>query len=312
MLLRSPSAYFSIGDYYKKKFKEKVYKISVSIADSCPNRKGLKGMETCIFCDEWGSAAYADLQEQELSKQIKIISEKLRARYKAQKFLIYFQSYTSTFLAVQKLTKLYKSALENPAVVGLVVGTRPDCISPALIKLWNSIATKTYLSVELGVQSFDDKVLKFLKRGHTAQNSIDAIQKIHEQTGADIGLHFILGAPNETMDDIKNLAHISNRLPIQNIKLHQLHVLKNTELEQLYLKEKFKPIDLPTYTDRVILFLENLNPNIAVQRLSAVSSRWGELVAPDWSKYKMKVTQHILDEMGLRHSFQGKSFAQSI
>ncbi len=299
--------YSSIGDFYKKKFGEKVYKISVSVADTCPNRMGLKGMQTCTFCDVWGSSAYPEVRDQNLDQQISELLQKIKTRYHANKFLIYFQSYTSTFLSVKKLEMYYNTALENPAIVGIVVGTRPDCISPSLLKLWRELSEKTYLSVELGVQTFNDTFLQFLKRGHDAQASRAAILKIYEFTGVDIGLHYILGNPSETQEDIVDLARTSNMLPIQNVKLHNLHVLKNTELEKLYNSGVFTPLDLETYTNRVILFLEHLRPEIAVQRLSAVSSRWDELIAPEWTSKKMMVTQYILDELKKRATCQGKS-----
>ncbi len=262
-------------------------------------------MQTCVFCDVWGSAAYPEIRDDELNTQITALMEHLRRKYHANKFLVYFQSYTNTFVAVKKLEAYYEAALEHKDVVGIVVGTRPDCISQGLLDLWSNISKRTYLSVELGVQTFNDIFLDFLKRGHDSRCSMDAIEKI-SSIGVDVGLHYILGNPGETDKDIVELAQISNRLPIHNVKLHNLHILKNTTLEKYYLDGKFQPLDLNTYAERVRLFLEHLSPQIAVQRLGAVSSRWDELVAPEWTRYKMKTNQFILDKMSEKGSVQGK------
>lgn len=155
--------YFSIGDYYREKFGERVSKISVNVADTCPNRLGLKGMQTCTFCDVWGSAAYADQREFTLEQQIESVKQKILGMTKYNKFLVYFQSYTNSFTAIRNLEAMYEEALKHEGVVGIVIGTRPDCISPALINLWKKFSEKTYVSVELGAQTFYEDFLDFEK-----------------------------------------------------------------------------------------------------------------------------------------------------
>lgn len=308
------STFYPISQYYKELFGEKVRKIPVSIVDSCPNRKGLKGMTTCIFCDEWGSAAYEDKILKPIVTQIQEVKARLQAKHKANKFLVYFQSYTSTFSKIDYLRQCFDLALADKDVVGIVVGTRPDCISPALLRLWSEYAAKTYFSVEFGVQSFYDRQLEFLRRGHNAQTAIDAINKVSLECKIDVGVHLIFGLPEETKDDLVATAKIINSLPIQNVKLHNLHVLKNTELEQLYNQKKFMPIDLIEYTNRVGIFISNLSPKIAVHRLGAVASRWDELVAPEWTKYSLKTYQYIVDDLKKNRITQGSlsSFATLI
>jgi radical SAM protein (TIGR01212 family) len=297
-----------ISQHYLSLFGEKVYKIPVAIADDCPNRRGLKGMKPCVFCDEWGSAARSEAFSLELKTQIEKYRSQIHDHYKANKFLIYFQAYTNTFLKLQSLRDHFQTALEYPFVHGLVVGTRPDCISKGVFDLWNETTKKVPVFVELGVQSFVNEHLKFMQRGHTAEDSIHAIKKIARETKVDIGIHLIFGSPGETDADIIESAQICSRLPISNVKLHHLHVLRNTPLEELYSKGLFTPIDFETYRHRVRLFLEHLSPEIYVQRLAAYSSRWSDLIAPEWTKTRMKTHQGIVDHMRENQSFQSRFF----
>lgn len=303
--------YTPISDFYKTKFGEKVQKIPVSIADTCPNRLGLKGMQTCVFCDEWGSAAYPEQRGLSLQEQMLPKMQFLGARYRASAFLIYFQAYTSSFIAVKKLQAYFDEAVADPRVKGVVIGTRPDCLSRALLEFCKEFNEHYFVSIELGVQSFFDDQLAFLRRGHTAKASIDAIQKIKDFTPLDVGIHLMFGLPDETDEQLKTTAEIVSSLPIDHVKLHNLHVLKNTPLAQLYEEGKFAPISLEEYARRTSYFLEHLSPNIYVDRLVAVSSRWDELIAPEWCRYKMRSTQYILKRMREDGSYQGKAHSKT-
>jgi len=297
--------HYPISRFYKQRMGEKIYKVSVSISEKCPNRSNDDDSRVCIFCDEWGSAAYHLERDKSLIEQIKVNQEKIRKRYRANKFLVYFQSYTNTFDKAVTLEHRFNSALEQKDIVGLVLGTRPDCLPSRLIKVLKNLEQKTFIQVELGVQSFDDQQLRFLSRGHTAQCSVDAVKKLHEQTGVDIGIHLMFGLPGETDMQLIKTAEQINRLPINNVKLHNLHVLKNTPLEKLYRKGEFSPTELEEYSRRVILFLRHLSPEIAIQRLTAVASRWDELVAPIWTREKRRPAQLIENLMKEQNVFQG-------
>jgi radical SAM protein (TIGR01212 family) len=304
--------YYPISQFYKTKFGEKVYKIPVSTATTCPNREGLNGMKTCNFCDVWGSAAYPEIRENSLREQILETRERMRQMYKAHKFLVYFQAYTYTFAKVARLREQFDLLKEFDDVVGVVVGTRPDCLSDALFDLWNEMAEKMFLSVEIGVQSFNEEQLLWMRRGHTAEKSIKALHRIREKCPrADVGIHLMFGQPGETDEQIVETARLVNGLPINNVKLHNLHVLKNTPLEEDYLAGRFAPIDKMTYLQRCTLFLTHLSPRIAVHRLSALSNRPEELVAPDWTARKMETYQHMLDYMNERRAQQGQYWTQS-
>lgn len=321
--------YHPISLDYKTRFGGKVVKVPVSIAESCPNRDGLKGMQTCIFCDEHGSFAYADSQKDDLKSQIELHRSKVSERFNAAKFLVYFQAYTTTFTALGRLKSGFDLALSYPDTVGLVVGTRPDCLSEAVIRTWKEYSEKTFVGIELGVQSFDDGQLEWMRRGHTGAQAIKGIERIYREAGAtvrdhagaavdsktvgstggvDLGIHLMFGWPTENDKQIIETARLCNDLPISNVKLHNLHVLAKTPLADMYHAGEFAPIDLETYAHRVGLFLDHLDPRIAVHRLAALSNRWDELIAPEWVRHKMRSFQGMIDRINAAGAYQGRHY----
>lgn len=299
--------YNPISRFYRQRFHSKVYKISVSVAETCPNREGLKGMQTCNFCDQWGSAAYAQNLQISLTEQIEKVRATLIELRGAERFLVYFQAYTSTFASSQKLRQQFMTALAYKDVVGLVVGTRPDCVSQAFLEVCNEISMSTFMSVEMGVQSFANETLKWMRRGHTIEQSLHAIEKIATTCPqVNLSVHLIFGAPGETDQDAIATAEKINQLPIHSVKLHHLHVLKKTALADEYRRGEFQPLEREAYFQRCCLFLQHLRPDISVHRLAAFSARWDELVAPAWTSYKMKTYQDMLDFMRKRGAYQGQ------
>jgi uncharacterized protein len=308
--------YHPISLDYKARFGGKVVKVPVSIAESCPNREGLKGMKTCIFCDEHGSFAYADSQGDELKSQIELHRAKVTERFNAAKFLIYFQAYTTTFTSLQKLKSGFDLALSYEDTVGLVVGTRPDCLSEAVIRTWKDYSEKTFVGVEIGAQSFDDGQLEWMRRGHNGAQAIRGIERIAKEAGSsggasgvDIGIHLMFGWPTENDKQIIETARLCNSLPISNVKLHNLHVLAKTPLADMYHAGEFQPIELDAYAHRVGLFLDHLDPRIAIHRLAALSNRWDELIAPEWVRHKMRSFQGMIDRINDEGCFQGRLFS---
>ena len=268
-------------------------------------------MSVCIFCDEWGSAAYHQQVGHPIKKQIQINKDAIRKRYNAEKFLVYFQAYTNSFGNFKDLDSLYKIALNEKDVLGLVIGTRPDCLPKRILKNFEEIASKSFLSIELGVQSLNDKQLLFLSRGHDSECSLKAINKIKELSSIDLCVHLMFGLPEETDQQIIDTAKILSDLDVDGVKLHNLHVLRNTPLETMYRKSLFTPIDLEEYTRKVTLFLENLSPLITVHRLTAVASRWEELISPQWTREKMRPTQHIENYLTSKNTWQGRVFCNN-
>lgn len=300
--------YRSIGSHYRQRFGCKVYKVGVSVAQTCPNRQGLRGMQVCTFCDEWGSAAYEDTAAQSLAEQIRINGDRVRRRYKADKLLVYFQAYTHTFARITQLERWFTEALAQPGVAGIVVGTRPDCLSPRVLRMLSDLARNTYVSVELGVQTLDDDQLNFLSRGHDGAASLRALESLAAHPDIESCVHLMFGLPGESEDQLMDTARTLTGLGVHGVKLHNLHVLKNTPLERLHREGRFHPIGLEDYARRVRIFLEHLSPRVAVHRLSAVASRWEDVIAPEWVKEKMRPMQAILGELERWDSWQGKHY----
>jgi len=303
--------YRPISEFYQEKFGGKVYKIPVSVVDDCPNRRGLKGMQTCVFCDVWGSAAKSESATMGLRDQIEKYQQMIFQKYKAEKYLVYFQAYTNTFTKLDALRANFETALSYPFVKGLVVGTRPDCLSKGVLDFWKEYHERSFVAVELGVQSFDNQQLEFMRRGHTREQSLAAIEKIAKETSVDLGIHLMFGQPGETDAQMIETARLCNELPITNVKLHNLHVLTETPLEKIYHAGEFTPIEREPYAERVQLFLEHLSPRIYVHRLAAFASRWNELVAPSWTSDKMGTHQFMIEFLRKRRSFQGKLLEQN-
>lgn len=265
-------------------------------------------MKTCNFCDVWGSAAFPEYSKLDLREQIETTRDRVRRRVNANHFLVYFQAYTTTYEKVAELREQFEIAAEYPEVKGVVVGTRPDCISDSLFDLWNEYSKKFFVSVEFGVQSFDENQLIWMRRGHSAKRSIQAIERTARETDVNLGLHLILGNPGETTEQMKWSAEICNALPIQNVKLHNLHVLKNTPLADEYARGEFEPLEREEYAERVRVFLQHLRPEHAVHRLSALASRQDELIAPKWTQKKMESYQAMISHMNKHDSWQGQMF----
>ena len=297
--------YYPISQYFHRRFGERVAKISVSVAETCPNRSANSSMQPCVFCDEWGSAAYHLERDRGLQEQIRFNRQLVTRRLKARRFLVYFQSYTNTLDKVEVLRRRFETALAEDDVAGLVVGTRPDCLPQRLFPLLDAMSRRRYLMLEIGAQSFFDDQLQFLRRGHSAQSSVAAVFALAQKTRADIGLHLIFGMPGDSPERLIETARIVNRLPVANVKLHNLHVLSNTPLAEMHRRGEFVPDELEPYADKVILFLRHLSPTIAVQRLAAVASRWDELIAPQWTGQKMQPIDFIEKRMARAGVVQG-------
>lgn len=265
-------------------------------------------MEVCVFCDQWGSAAYPEHAARPLREQIAATASTLRDRYKAERFLVYFQAYTNTFQRMSRLQALLEEALTAPDVVGVVVGTRPDCLSPTALKLMARVARSHYLSVELGVQTLDDAQLGFLARGHDAACSLKALRDLGVFPEIEVCAHLMFGLPGESGAQLRETARVLSRHRVQGVKLHNLHVLKNTPLQRMYARGEFEPVGLEAYARKVGVFLEHLAPEVAVHRLSAVASRWDEVVAPDWVKGKLQPMQYIRDYLERVDTWQGKLY----
>jgi len=298
--------YNQYSSFLKNKFNAKVYKITLDAGFSCPNRDGTKSSGGCIFCDDSGSFSNAHDGLLSIEKQLQISAERLKSRFKAEKFISYFQAYTNTYASVDHLKKVYDSAFLHPDVIGLSIGTRPDCVDEEKIALIASYAQKYYVWVEYGLQSMHNKTLQAINRGHSFEDFVKAVE-LTKNKGINICTHVILGLPGETRENMLDTAKAISELGINGVKIHLLCALKGTKLEQMYNKGTFKPMEAVEYVETVCDFLELLPPDVTIHRLAGNGLK-KILVAPRWLPDKFKVLTMIDTELEKRNSRQGSAF----
>lgn len=295
--------YSTYSDSLIRKYGEKVYKITLSGGQTCPTRDGTfgpkKGWGGCSFCDVHGSASYFSNLRKELPvrMQMDAAAGGIRKRFKVEKFVAYFQSYTTTHQEILEFKARYDEAIAFPGVVRLAVGTRPDCLPDDILELLGSYLDRVDVQLEIGVQSLSDTVLDWFDRGHDAACAVDglkrallAAKKFQAQGKTkelDVSAHIILGAPMETSDDIIQMAKTLNEIGVHGVKLHHLHVLKKTKLEKRFQKGEFKLMEMEEYFEKAALFLRHLKPEIVIHRTHGLAPHPEELVGPDWSAMKI-------------------------
>jgi len=292
--------YNSFHIHLKEKFGCKVYKVSLDAGFTCPNRINDTG---CVYCCPSGSGEGAFAKKVSIEEQMQSGIQCYTESYNAEKFMPYFQAFTNTNLPVNKLKKIYDSALVFKDVVGLCIGTRPDCIDESKISLLEEYSKKYYVWLEYGMQSVHDKTLEKINRGHTLSDLIRAVE-ITKNRGISICLHVILGLPGETYEDMMQTASVVAGLGIDGLKIHLLHVVKGSVLEQWYNDGRVSLMDEETYIKTVCDFLEVIPKTILIQRLTG-ERRSDFLVAPKWCLEKNKVLYKINQELIRRKSYQG-------
>lgn len=297
--------YNAFSEELKRVFGCRVHRISIDAGFTCPNRDGTVGTGGCIYCGEKGSGSFGIARRLPVAGQIEDGKEIMVRKYKARKFIAYFQAYSNTYGPVEHLGKLYDEALSVKDVVGLIVATRPDCLPPEILDLMEEYAGKTYFWLEMGLQSVSDRTLKFINRGHDLAAFVDTAKRCRER-GIRVSAHVILGLPGESRDEMLSSASLINEIGIDGIKLHLLHVMKKTPLAELYERGEIKVMDRDEYVGLVCDYLERLRPEVLVQRMTGDGGH-DYLVAPLWSLKKWEVLNAIDAEMERRGSFQGRS-----
>jgi len=282
-----------------------VQKITVDAGMSCPNRDGSLSASGCIFCNSQGSGTGAYKKGLTVSEQLSKGKVKLAKRYKAKMFIAYFQSYSNTYAPLKKLSALYEEALSIEDIVGLSIGTRPDCINESILALLQKYAHNYLIWLEYGIQSVHNKTLTFINRGHNFRCFEDVVEKTKNR-GIKICAHVILGLPYENKQDMLDTARAMADLEIDGIKIHLLYVVKGTPLAHLYNTHQYKCLEQRQYIDIVCDFLEQLPPKIVIQRLTG-EPHAAELIAPLWSLNKAETLSLINSEMEKRDSWQGKN-----
>lgn len=300
----SGKRYNSFNRVLKNTFNARVYKVSLRMDFTCPNRDGKVAVGGCTYCNNFSHTPKGFRPEMSVTEQLEQGTEALRRRHKAEKFIAYFQSYSNTYGPHAKLEKLYREALDFPRVVGLAIATRPDCVSNDTLDLIAGLARHTYLWLELGLESMRDKTLQWVNRGHGLAEFLDAAERAKAR-GLRLGVHLILGFPTETRDEMLETPSLLNRLGIDGVKLHNLHVIKDTALERIYRAQPFDLLSCEGYAALAGDFLERLDPGIVIQRLTGETYR--ELtVAPQWSVNKLGSFNAIEAELERRDTWQGR------
>lgn len=300
--------YYSYNRYLQETFGGKTYKVVVASGLTCPTRDGTISKTACAFCDLRGSASYFGKQGrgQEIGEQIRSRIPAIRQRFNAEHFLAYFQSYTNTYSEVAYLRQIYEAALAEPGISGLCIGTRPDCLPDAAIDLLEEIAQKSYVSLELGIQSFENETLEWLTRGHDRQCSIDALSRLQKRAPhVHTCAHFIFGSPTDSPGAPREAALLLNQLGVKGTKLHQLMVLDHTELARRYRESPFPTLSLDEYSEQVADFLSHLDPSIYLERLCATASHGEECLAPEWSRSRWEPHNRIREILAQKGCVQG-------
>lgn len=292
----------------KQHFGERVQKISIHAGFTCPNRDGTKGVGGCTYCNNQtfypGYCSPAKSVTQQIEEGILFFKHK----YQSQKYLAYFQAYTNTYGEIERLKKCYEEALTIPQITGLVVGTRPDCVSDELLDYFAKLAERYYVMIEYGVESTDNKTLDFINRHHDYETSVQAIQKTAER-GILVGAHLILGLPFETHEGMMRHAEELSKLPLSMLKLHQLQIVKGTKMAAQFAEnpEWFSLMTLDEYVDLAIDFVERLHPSIAVERFVSQSPK-EFLLAPEWGIKNFEFADKINKRLVERETFHGRLY----
>jgi radical SAM protein (TIGR01212 family) len=302
--------YNDLNSHLRNLFGCRVQKITIDAGLSCPNRDGTISTDGCIYCNANGSGSGAHARGLSITEQLLQGQAALSRRYKAKKFIAYFQSFSNTYAPLPKLKCLYEEALAVENVIGLSIGTRPDCINPSLLQLLEGYAQSHLIWIEYGLQSAHDRTLTLINRGHDFMCFQKAV-KATQDRGLKICAHVILGLPNETRDQMLKTAEILSGMDIDGIKLHLLYVVKGTKLAQRYRQGRYDCLQQSEYVDLVCDFLERIPQRVVVQRLTG-DPHPEELVAPLWSTRKNETLAMIRNTLERRDTWQGMRLGQPL
>ena len=295
--------YHTLDYYYKNKFNEKIFKISLNAGFSCPNIDGTVGYGGCIYCSKTGSGEFAGNIEDNIIDQFNKIKEMMHKKWPKAKYIGYFQARTNTYAPVEQLKKVYEPILEQENVVGLNIATRPDAITDECLEYLADLNKRTYLTIELGLQTIKEETTKLINRCHTLECFESMVKKLREND-IDVVVHIINGLPYETKEDMLNTVKYLNKLDIQGIKIHMLSITKDTPLAELYKKEPFHVLSKEEYIDIVIDQLELLREEIVIHRITG-DPKLEDLIEPKWLIKKFCVLNDIDKEMVKRDTYQG-------
>ena len=302
--------FFSYGFYLRQRFGKRIQKVSVDGGFTCPNVDGRVAVGGCTFCDNRSFSPSRRLPRQDIRDQIEEGIRRLQRRYRCDRFLAYFQPATNTYAPVDHLERLYGQALSHPQVVGLAIGTRPDCVDDDVLDLLESFAKRTYLTVEYGMQTKHDRSLTWMNRGHDHAATVDAIVRSRGR-GFPICVHIMIGLPGESHEDIMATACEVARLGVDAIKIHNLYVVRNTPLEEQWRRGEVSLMERPTYVRTIVDLLERLPPTTVVERVSGEAPP-DYFLAPSWCLDKPALRGAIDEEFCRRETWQGKRYGDLV
>ena len=288
--------YTTLSTHYQQKYGCKVYKLSIDAGLSCPNRDGKIGYGGCIFCSAYGGGEFAEGVCGSIADQLEQAKKRVIAKNKGGKFIAYFQSFSNTYAPVDTLRRMYLEAIAPEEIVGLAIGTRPDCLQPEIVALLEEINRMKPVSVELGLQTIHPESVRYIRRGYENDVYFDAVQRL-KAAGIEVVTHIILGLPGETAQMAAQTTAAVVAAGTDGVKFHLLHVLRGTDLEKDYLSEKFRCLELEEYARWLKLCLDQVPPSVVVHRITGDGAK-RDLVAPLWSGDKKRVLNYLKNYLG--------------
>ena len=288
--------YTTLSDHYRQKFGCKVYKLAIDAGFTCPNRDGTAGYGGCVFCSAHGGGEFAQSLCGSIALQLEQAKERVKGKNKGGKYIAYFQSFTNTYGPVSHLRQLYEEALAPDDIVGLAIGTRPDCLGPEVIALLAALNRRKPVSVELGLQTIHPDSVRYIRRGYENGVYFDAVRRL-KAAGIEVVTHIILGLPGESARMAAETTAAAVAAGTDGVKFHLLHVLRGTDLEADYLAGKFRCLELPEYAAWLKTCLDQLPPSVVVHRITGDGAK-RDLIAPLWSADKKRVLNYLKSALG--------------
>ncbi len=295
--------YYTLNYFYKKTFNSKVFKVSLNAGFTCPNKDGSKGVGGCIYCSPSGSGDFAGNIKDNLVKQFNEVRDTMLKKWPDAKYIAYFQANSNTYAPVEELKEKYESVINLPGVIGLSIATRPDCFNEEIYDYLEELNKRTFLTVELGLQTIHEKTNKLINRGHSLKEFEDCYKELKKRN-IKVIVHIINGLPGETKNDMLETVKYLNKLKIDGIKIHMLHITKHTKLADMYESKPFHVLTKDEYIDIVVDELELLNKDIVIARITGDPVK-DDLIEPTWLLKKFVVLNDIDKEMVKRNTYQG-------
>ncbi len=299
--------YHSLNYELRKEFNQKVAKLSLDGGFTCPNRDGTIGNKGCLFCSEEGSGEFAAPRHLSIKRQIEQQKSFLSPKWNTGKYIAYFQNFTNTYSDIDDLRRKYTEALDCEGVVGLAIATRPDCLPTEVLDLLEELNEKTYLWIELGLQTINSETSRLIRRGYNLECFESAINELKKRN-IRVVVHLIFGLPGETKEDMLKSTYYVSQKKLYGIKLHLMHILKDTDLYDYYLKAPFSLFKKEEYISTICDAIEILHPDTVIHRLTGDGAK-DKLVAPRWSLNKLSVLTGIDKELKYRNTYQGYNFS---